>query len=44
MDQRLAMREASLKAQFAAMESIISGTQSMGNALNGQLVSLMGGS
>jgi flagellar hook-associated protein 2 len=44
MDQRLDMREALLKSQFAAMESIISGTQSMGNALNGQLASLMGGS
>ena len=44
MDQRLSMKEALLKSQFAAMESIISSQQSMGSALSGQLAGLSGGS
>lgn len=40
MDQRLALKEQSLRAQFAAMESALAQSQAQGSWLSGQLASL----
>jgi flagellar hook-associated protein 2 len=42
MDNRLALKESRLKAQFAAMERVLSDSQAQSNWLTGQLDQLMG--